>query len=78
MPSIHQQALVELPDLSTMDRIRRVFHPQQPYEPIDGHRDGTAISGNGSEEVLELEENSFSQLEYWIFLLMGVAMLWAW
>jgi hypothetical protein len=78
MPSIHQQALIELPDLSRMDRIRRVFHSQQPYEPIDGRRDGTAISGDGAEDASEPDENPFLQVEYWTFLLMGVAMLWAW
>ncbi len=41
-------------------------------------RGETAISGAGSEDALEPGENSFSQVEYWIFLLMGVAMLWAW
>ncbi|ERF71899.1 hypothetical protein EPUS_01814 [Endocarpon pusillum Z07020] len=61
-----------------MDRIRRVFHSEQPYEPIDGHRDGTAISEDGAADASEPEENPFSQVEYWTFLLMGVAMLWAW
>jgi hypothetical protein len=78
MPSIHQQLPVELQDLSRMDHIRRLFKTQQRYEPIDEYRDEVATSEDGAEDVLESKENPFSQVEYWIFLLMGIAMLWAW
>jgi hypothetical protein len=78
MPSIHQQLPVELQDLSRMDRIRRLFKTQQRYEPIDEYRDEAATPEDGAEDVLESRKNPFSQVEYWIFLLMGIAMLWAW
>ncbi len=61
-----------------MDRIRRLFQFQQPYEPIDEDGDDAAISEDGAEDASEPRENPFSQVEYWIFLLMGIAMLWAW
>ncbi|KPI39282.1 Nucleoside transporter FUN26 [Cyphellophora attinorum] len=61
-----------------MDRVKRFFGPpQQPYEPIDDrpHEDGDSV-----EEDLEggPEEQPFSWVEYFIFMLLGVAMLWAW
>jgi hypothetical protein len=78
MPSDNQQKPIELHDLSTMDRIRSLFKPQQHYEPIEDYRDDAAVSEDGSEDDFESREKPFSHIEYWIFLLMGVAMLWAW
>lgn len=59
-----------------MERIRRIFQEQTSdtsYEPLEG----------GSErpdgERIELEvEQPFSWIDYSVFLLLGVAMLWAW
>ena len=65
-------------DLSTMDRIRRLFRTQQPYGPIDEYQDDAESFQDGAEDVFESSETPFSQVEYWIFLLMGIAMLWAW
>lgn len=71
---------IELQSLSTMDRVKRLFQPsepQQPYEPIHGdtHEDGDSTL----DEVYEDEpEPHFSWVEYLIFMLLGVAMLWAW
>jgi solute carrier family 29 (equilibrative nucleoside transporter), member 1/2/3 len=69
---------IELQSLSNMDRVKRFFGPpQQPYEPIDDrpHEDGDSV-----EEDFESgqEEQPFSWVEYFIFMLLGVAMLWAW
>jgi hypothetical protein len=62
-----------------MDRIRNLFKAKQSYEPIHEYQDNPDISSeDGVEDAFDSEEKAFSQLEYWIFLLMGVAMLWAW
>lgn len=69
-----------------MHHIRRLFKSQQLYEPINRYRDEAAIAEDEAEAEAEAEaedafesrEKPFSQLEYWIFLLMGIAMLWAW
>lgn len=65
-------------DLSIMDRIRRFFRARQSYEPISGYRDDPASSEDGAEDAFKFREKPFSKVEYWIFLLMGIAMLWAW
>lgn len=63
-------------DYKTMDRIRKVFGngtPEQTYEPLDGgseRPDGERIEASGSQP--------FSWTDYSVFLLLGVAMLWAW
>ena len=61
-----------------MDRIRRLFKAPQSYEPVGEYRDDADISEDGVGDAFEPSENPFSQIEYWIFLLMGIAMLWAW
>ncbi|KAF2821297.1 hypothetical protein CC86DRAFT_302800 [Ophiobolus disseminans] len=59
-----------------MDRVRKVFGddtPEQTYEPLEGGSegpDGERIEGSGSQ--------IFSWTDYSVFLLLGVAMLWAW
>jgi hypothetical protein len=78
MPSLRQQTPVELLDFSKMDRVRRLFNPRQNYQPIERAQDDESGSEPASEEAFEPTENPFSQVEYWIFLLLGVAMLWAW
>ena len=79
MPSNHQQTPIELQDLSRMDRIRSFFRPQQRYQPIDNYRDEAPVSEDGcDDDDFDSQEKVFSHVEYWIFLLMGVAMLWAW
>lgn len=61
-----------------MDRIRALFAPkkgnEQEYEPLTDESGALDESGYlpGREEV------PFSWLEYSIFALIGVAMLWAW
>jgi equilibrative nucleoside transporter 1/2/3 len=59
-----------------MERLRRVFGddaPEQHYEPLEGgseRLDGEAIE----DETVQ----QFSWTDYSVFLLLGVAMLWAW
>lgn len=62
-----------------MDRFRKLFKVQQSYEPIEGYRDDAERSEDGAEDGVESgEAPPLSHIEYWIFLLMGIAMLWAW
>jgi hypothetical protein len=57
-----------------MDRIRRLFGRKQAYQPVDiGERDSI-----DAEPEIEFVKDDFSWLEYTIFLLLGIAMLWAW
>jgi equilibrative nucleoside transporter 1/2/3 len=64
-----------------MDAIRAFFSSkkasEEEYEPLtDESRAGAeAVEGSGYERE---EEVPFSWLEYSIFAMMGVAMLWAW
>jgi equilibrative nucleoside transporter 1/2/3 len=59
-----------------MDRLRSVFGedtPEQQYQPLDGGSEN--LQGQGIEDV---ESPKFSWTDYSVFLLLGVAMLWAW
>jgi equilibrative nucleoside transporter 1/2/3 len=63
-------------DYKTMDRVRRVFGdetPEQSYEPLDGGSERL----NG-ERIEASRVQAFSWTDYSVFLLLGVAMLWAW
>ncbi|CBX97517.1 hypothetical protein IAQ61_007073 [Plenodomus lingam] len=58
-----------------MERIRRIFERQDEavsYEPLEGGSERT----NG--EHISTEEQVFSWTDYSVFVLLGVAMLWAW
>jgi equilibrative nucleoside transporter 1/2/3 len=56
-----------------MERVRKIWQQEQDYEPIEGG------SADEEEERQELRQStSFSWTEYLIFMLLGVAMLWAW
>lgn len=46
---------------------------EQAYEPLEGG----SVAPDG-ERIEDEEKRSFTWLEYGIFLLLGVAMLWAW
>lgn len=58
-----------------MERLRRIFERDDSaasYEPLEGgseRPDGEHIDG---------EEQAFSWTDYAVFVLLGVAMLWAW
>jgi equilibrative nucleoside transporter 1/2/3 len=62
-----------------MDRIRKTFKSQPTYAPINTEaQDDDSESYVGSNESLPPEGTAFSWIEYSIFMLLGVAMLWAW
>ncbi|KIV81035.1 hypothetical protein PV11_08488 [Exophiala sideris] len=71
-----QQAF-ELQELSNMDWVKSLFRPRQEYEPLqnDADRDDTSMQDDTGDEE---GEAAFSWAEYAIFLLLGIAMLWAW
>lgn len=60
--------------------MNRLFHalkfrrPSQSYERLG---DGRSIASNEG-AVRESDKKRFSWIEYFIFLLLGVAMLWSW
>lgn len=57
-----------------MERIRKLFSQRAPaYEPLEGG----SVNADG-ERIDNYKKETFSWLEYSIFLLLGVAMLWAW
>jgi solute carrier family 29 (equilibrative nucleoside transporter), member 1/2/3 len=58
-----------------MERIRRLFTQQQApaYEPLEGGSEG--LDG---EQIPHPQEQQYSWINYGVFLLLGVAMLWAW
>jgi len=71
---------------TTMDKMRDLFsrhNAEQEYEPIE-----SSITANDLDEDVRrpvvfvpdppMEEGPFSWFEYSIFLLLGIAMLWAW
>jgi equilibrative nucleoside transporter 1/2/3 len=63
----------------TIDRIRALFtkpDASQEYEPL--HDDGDEDVRRPVLLLPDTGEEPFSWLEYSIFLLLGVAMLWAW
>ncbi|KAK8202138.1 hypothetical protein M8818_005664 [Zalaria obscura] len=56
-----------------MERIRKYWQAEQPYEPIAG---GNAEEDDGHNEVGD--KPPFHWIDYMIFVLLGVSMLWAW
>ena len=69
---------IELQPISKMDRLKNMFQSAPDYEPIQEqpHEDE---HGSLSDETEHDEDTpAFSWIEYSIFLLLGVAMLWAW
>ena len=69
MPSVQDSA-------STMlDRVRRAWKGEQEYEPLEN----SVTEGSDREHNLPAgKKHRFSWIEYSIFLLLGVSMLWAW
>jgi equilibrative nucleoside transporter 1/2/3 len=56
-----------------MDRLRKLWNSEQPYEPIeDGSTEGD------DQEQHTSKPPTFSYINYSIFLLLGISMLWAW
>jgi equilibrative nucleoside transporter 1/2/3 len=65
-----------------MDRVRKALGRQHSststseYEPLTGNEEATPLEG--STQLEGQHELPFSWVEYSIFALLGVAMLWAW
>lgn len=73
----------ELTTFTNMDRIKRFFEPAPSYAPIDANTDPEDEDEEedqdvSSDIVQESHDHPFSWLEYSVFLLLGMAMLWAW
>lgn len=56
-----------------MDRLRKLWQGEQAYEPLD-----TSVTSIDVPADENRKESAFSWLDYSVFLLLGVAMLWAW
>jgi hypothetical protein len=67
----------ELQELSNMGWIQSLFRPRPDYEPLQNgaERDDDSVEDEVEEGTTE---TAFSWLEYAIFFLLGIAMLWAW
>ncbi|KAF5023994.1 hypothetical protein F66182_3940 [Fusarium sp. NRRL 66182] len=62
-----------------MERVRRALGRQpstSEYEPLTGNEEATPLEG--STQLEGQHELPFSWMEYGIFALLGIAMLWAW
>jgi solute carrier family 29 (equilibrative nucleoside transporter), member 1/2/3 len=57
-----------------------IFSSRQEYQPVsnDIDEDEQSTTEDDGADVERLPESPFSWLEYAIFLLLGIAMLWAW
>ena len=56
-----------------MDRVRKLWQGEQAYEPLED------VTAGGDEEIQATPRKpGFSYVEYSIFLLLGISMLWAW
>jgi hypothetical protein len=78
---------IELDDLGKMERTRNMNQSRPAYAPLladeeeaeeEEEEEEDAVSNDGSGADSEIEEHPFAWVEYSIFLLLGVAMLWAW
>jgi len=59
-----------------MERIRRIFENQLgdvSYEPLEGGSERP-----DGERIEHGKQDDFSWIDYSVFVLLGVAMLWAW
>lgn len=64
-----------------MNRSTRSQSERHDYDPVEPYRDSDDEDASPSHDDLEptpAKETRFSLIEYCIFLLMGIAMLWAW
>lgn len=82
MPVLQEE--IELAESSTMHQIRNFFRRKPTYEPIQNEDERFHDDAEGDEESQEAsstlgeEEKPFSWIEYAVFFLLGIAMLWAW
>ncbi|KAF2751151.1 nucleoside transporter family [Sporormia fimetaria CBS 119925] len=56
-----------------MDRLRQLLRGDPSYEPLEGGSETP-----DGERIEEAADQSFSWVDYSVFVLLGVAMLWAW
>ncbi len=71
---MHELPLLNVDSMDVMERIRKIFTRRAPaYQPLEGG----SVDHNG-ERIEGLNQGDFSWLEYSVFLLLGIAMLWAW
>jgi equilibrative nucleoside transporter 1/2/3 len=59
-----------------MDRARRLFEPRGVYQPIDSSETDAVESQTRRSQPPSASH--FSRVEYGVFFLLGVSMLWAW
>ena len=59
-----------------MDRIKSLFRPVQSYEPL-GESVGSLEAREDDRAEGQLKTR-FSWVEYTVFFILGIAMLWAW
>ncbi|KAF2481359.1 nucleoside transporter-domain-containing protein [Neohortaea acidophila] len=57
-----------------MERLRKLLYGEQTYEPIE---DGD-VADEPHREAPVVKEPTFSSLDYAIFIVLGISMLWAW
>lgn len=65
-----------IPSLLSMERIRRIFERElsdASYEPLEGGSERP-----DGERIEHSKQEPFSWIDYSVFVLLGVAMLWAW
>lgn len=58
-----------------MERIRKLLRNEQEYDPIEN---GETHTDGGHTSTAARKAHGFNYVEYGIFLLLGVSMLWAW
>ena len=56
-----------------MERIRKIFERETSYEPLEGGSERP-----DGEQIVHPKHTDFSWIDYTIFVLLGIAMLWAW
>lgn len=64
-----------------MDRLRNFFAAQAAYEPLDHDAatdERTQILDREAPRTRPARRRRFSWLEYAVFVVLGLAMLWAW
>ena len=71
---------IELREVAPMERVGNLIGSKPAYEPVDADDDDEddTESDDDSDESFDHSDDHFSRVEYFIFLLLGVAMLWAW
>ncbi|RMZ75622.1 hypothetical protein DV738_g5364, partial [Chaetothyriales sp. CBS 135597] len=73
----------ELQPISNMDRVKKLFRPEPAYEPIqdaalEPDEPDEPVDAAETDDEVGQNESTFWWIDYSIFLLLGVAMLWAW